>query len=99
MDELLFPAGGHLLAALAPRTEILRAIGDCRRTLANDLGLQVGDDCFDLALLQARGRVRRLLVTDLGFGHAEALLALGPGELVEMRHRSAAGHTAADNLD
>src|SRR5690348_6633307 len=67
MDNLLFPARGHLLAALAPRTEILIAIGDCRRTFPDDLGFEVGDDCFDLALLQARGRVRRLLVADVGF--------------------------------
>src|SRR5580704_4302268 len=99
MDDLLFLAGRHLLAALAPRTEIFLAIGDCRRTFADYLSLDVGDDCFDLALLQTRGRVRRLLVADIGFGHAEALLALCPGKLVEMRHGSAARHAATDDLD
>src|SRR5580693_3094280 len=57
MDELLFPAGGHFLAALAPRTEIFLAIRDRRRTFADDFGLEIGDDRFDLALLQARSRV------------------------------------------
>src|SRR5207248_6207109 len=97
--QLLLPAGSHVLAALASRTEILLAIGDGRRTFADDFGLKIGDDCFYLALLQARGRIRRLLVADIGFGHPEALLTLGPSELVEMRHGGAAGHTATDDLD
>src|ERR1700731_1088847 len=99
MDHLLFPAGSHVAAAPAALAEIFLAVGDRRLTLADDLGLEIRHNRFDLALLQRGGRRRRLLVTDLGFGHAEALLAFGPGELVEVRHGSAAGHTATDNLD
>src|SRR5271166_5786196 len=99
MDALLFPAGCHLLATQASLAEIFLAIGDRRWTLADHLGLEISDDRSDLALLQPSSRRRRLFVTDILGGHAIALLALGPGKFVEMRHRGAAGDTATDHLD
>src|SRR5215467_8758319 len=99
MNTLLFPAGGHFLAACAALTEILLAIGDRGRPFANDLGFEISNNGFDLPLLQARCRWRRLFVTDLFSGHAKAFFALGPREFVEMRHRRAAGDAAADGLD
>src|SRR5271163_138184 len=97
--SLLFPAGGHLLAAHGTLTEIFLAIGNRRRAFADDLGLEIRDDRLDLALLQPCGRWRRLLVADILGGHAVALFALRPGKLVEMRHRGPAGDAAADDLD
>src|SRR5258707_4670084 len=97
--QLLAPAGGHLLAEWAPRTEKLVAVADGGRALADHLGFEIGNDRCDLALRQLGGRRRRLLVADLGAGHVETVFALGPGEFVEMRHRGAAGHAATDGLD
>src|SRR5271167_87839 len=99
LDALLFPARRHLLAARGTLTEIFFAVGDRGRTLTDDLGLKVCHNRLDLALLQPRSRCRRLLVANLRVGHPEALLALGPSELVEMRHCGAARDTAADDLD
>jgi len=51
MDTLLFPAGSDLLATFAARPEVILAIGDRRRAFSDDLGFEIGDDGFNLALL------------------------------------------------
>src|SRR5262249_45827992 len=96
---LLAPAGGHLLAERGACAEKILTIGAGGRAFADPLGLEIGDDRVDPALRQLGGGRRRLLVSDLGAGHAKAVFALGPGELVEMWHRGPADHAATDDLD
>src|SRR6516164_9928501 len=93
------PTGGHLLAERAARAEKLLALGDSGRAFSDHFGLKIGDYSVDLTLRQLGSRRRRLLVADLRLGHPETLLALGPGEPVEMRHCRAARDAAADHLD
>jgi hypothetical protein len=58
-----------------------------------------GEMTQHLACLTADRKILQHLRADIGFGHAETLLALAPGKLVEMRHGGAVGHTATDDLD